>query len=126
MGSGGSKTGLSAGKNRSQFELIEGGGGNWKPPASEMYDYSPIVWDADRIEKAFSDTQANKNKFYPQNYQRRLMAIVNQIDALDKTITQELANPEFGVYSDATVLYQQRRRIRQLRRQVLEHGRKEL
>lgn len=126
MGTGGGSSGLSAGKNRHQFEAIEGGGGKQKPPASEMYDYSTFVWDADRIEKAFGDTQANKNKFYPQNYQRRLMSIVNRIDALDKTITQELAKPEFGVYSDTTVLYQQRRRIRQLRRQVLEHGRKEL
>lgn len=92
------------------------------------WDYREYKQSVDNIEKEFNKLQNNINKYTISGIQRQVNNIVKSLDNQDTNITKELELNKTGTgdSGDERVLMTQRRRVRQLKKQVLDFGKNNL
>lgn len=92
------------------------------------WDYREFKEGVDATEISFNNLKRDINKFSTSGVQRRVASILRQIDSHERIINAEFDANKAGTgdRGDERVLMTFRRRVRQLRKQVMDFGKNNL
>ena len=107
MGGRGGNSGLGAAQN----------------PKSGKWHYPGFQEATQKADQRFAQLQRDANKFSAHGINRRVSEIVRYIDGVSNNITKELSTSS-AEKGDEKVLYAERRKLRALRKKVLNYGSK--
>lgn len=90
---------------------------------SSKWHYPGFQESTQKAEQRFAQLQRDANKFSANGINRRVSEIVRYIDGVSNNITKELSSSS-AEKGDEKVLYAERRKLRALRKKVLNYGSK--